>query len=650
MNNYPIDLISKGPKEFAVRSSIKDLVEFIEYARDKYYNGIEVISDKVFDILWDTLRERDPTNKIFEKVGAPIRDDVVKVNLPFFMPSLDKIKPNKDTLTKWIKKYNNNSYHISEKLDGLSGMITYSKDNKIKLYTRGNGDIGQDITFISSFINIPKRIVKHQILYNVSSNVSDIYLAVRGEFIIKKNIFDKKYSSNYPKIRSIVSGTINSKNPDKNILKDIDFVSYQIMYPKEIIHSNQLQALGDLGFEVVRYNTQSDLSIDILSKLLQKYKDKSIYPIDGIVVGDNSVPYSNKKNATPDHAFAFKMDMDDQRAETTVIQVNWNKSKHGRLAPQIQFEQIKIGGDIIEYTTGFNGKYILDNNIGKGTKLIIIKSGDVIPYIDSVIKSTKADMPSSKWTWDKNKVNIYIDNSDQDEEVNKARLKHFFTTLKIPNINVGIINKLVDSGYNTLNKLYNIDIENLLKVDGIQDKMANKIYNNIHQVLDNEIDLVSLMTASNAFGQGFGNKRLKPLILKYPKWDSISLDEILTIEGYSKLMANKYLAGLPIFDKFLKDNSFLKIKITKKNELLSNVSSNVLNNKLSGKLFVLSGFRDSKLESEIETRGGKVSNTISSKTTALIIKEAQATSSKIDKANKLNIDIILLESFKKKYL
>ena len=72
------------------------------------------------------------TNKIFEKVGAPIRDDVVKVNLPFFMPSLDKIKPNKDTLTRWIKKYNNNSYHISEKLDGLSGMVTYSKDNKIR--------------------------------------------------------------------------------------------------------------------------------------------------------------------------------------------------------------------------------------------------------------------------------------------------------------------------------------------------------------------------------------------------------------------------------------------------------------------------------------------------------------------------------------
>ena len=644
MSNYPIDLISKGPKEFAVRSTIKDLVGFIEYARDKYYNGVEVISDRVFDILWDTLKERDPTNKIFEKVGAPIRDDVVKVNLPFFMPSLDKIKPNKDTLTRWIKKYNNNSYHISEKLDGLSGMVTYSKDNKIKLYTRGKGDRGQDITFISSFINIPKKIAKHQILDDVSdvSDVSDIYLAVRGEFIIKKKTFDKKYASNYPKIRSIVSGTINSKQPDKNILKDIDFVSYQIMYPTEIIHSNQLQALGDLGFEVVRYHTQSDLSIDILSKLLKEYKDKSKYPIDGIVVGDNSVPYLNKKNATPDHAFAFKMDMDDQRAETTVIQVNWNKSKHGRLAPQIQFEQIKIGGDIIQYTTGFNGKYIQDNNIGKGTKLIIIKSGDVIPYIDSVTKSTKADMPSSKWSWDKNKVNIYIDNSDQDEEVNKARLKHFFTTLKIPSINVGIINKLVDAGYNTLNKLYNIDVEDLLKVDGIQDKMAKKIYNNIHQVLDNEIDLVSLMTASNAFGQGFGKKRLIPLIFKYPKWDSISLDEILTVEGYSKLTGNKYLAGLPIFDKFLKDNSFLKMKITKQKQ--------VLNNKLDGKVFVLSGFRDSKLESEIETMGGKVSNTISSKTTALIIKEADSISSKIDKAKKFNIDIILLESFRKKYL
>ena len=280
-------------------------------------------------------------------------------------------------------------------------------------------------------------------------------MAIRGEFIMKNKVFESKYSSQYPKVRSIIAGNINSKKPDKKILRNIEFVSYEMVYPKEKRHTECLEVLRGFGFTVVKYEKTKSVELNHLVDKLKDYKTNSLYPIDGLVVGDNSKPYINDDKATPDHAFAFKMELDEQKMRTKVIKVHWRASKHGKLIPRVQFEPIVIGGDTITYATGFNGSYIFKNKIGSGTIINIIKSGDVIPYIHSVIKSTKSDMPTSKYHWDKTNVNIILDDNSN-EEVELYKLKHFMNTLKIASVNTGIIKKLMDAGYNTISKIYNL--------------------------------------------------------------------------------------------------------------------------------------------------------------------------------------------------
>lgn len=623
---FQIQKIKSNPKEYVETESIDEIVNFIKYATDKYENQTEVITDQIFDIIWNGLKERDPNNKVFNLVGAPIRNDMPKTTLPYRMPSLDKIKPTKNTLSKWLNNFPSKEYHISEKLDGLSVMVVYNPEPK--LYTRGNGIIGRDVSYLIPYLNIPKTLPKH----------ISLPMAIRGELIMSNETFKNKYSSLFPKVRSVVTGLIISNKPNPDTLKDSEIVFYEIMYPKNMKHSEQLQTLINLKIKTVKYYTTNNISLEGLIKTLQEYRNKSKYPTDGIVIGDDSKPYNITDKATPEHSFAFKMALDEQRKKTTVIRVNWKPSKHNKLSPQIHYEPVIIGGDTFQYTSGFNARYIYQNKIGKGTKITIIRSGDVIPYIDNIEKSTEADMPTSKWHWGKSNVDIYLDNPAQDTD--KAILKHFFTTLQIPYINVGVIDKLYNSGYDTISKLYYMSKSDLLEIGGIKETMSDKIYSSIHDILDKPIDLGLLMTASNQFGHGFGIKKFQPLLDKYSNsnWHSISFEEIQNVEGYSEKTANKYIIGVPKFKDFLKQHPFLSI---------NSKNTQIKHGKLSGKTFVLTGTR--ALEKIIIDLGGKISSSVSNNIFAVIAKDKDSASSKLQKATKLNIMILTPEEFTSKY-
>ena len=622
MDNIIIQ-VNKNPKQFALTQPITRLVSFIEYATDKYYNDEEVISDITFDILWDTLGERDPSNKIFTTVGAPIRNDINKVELPYKMPSLAKIKPTKNTLDRWLSKFGSSNYHISEKLDGLSGMLVY-KDGNVKLYTRGDGKVGQDISYLIPYLKgIP--------------SVIDGELAVRGEFIMSNKVFDRKYKDIYPKIRSIVAGMINSKKPNKDILADIEFVVYEMVYPKLYNNSKSLEKLSKLKFIVVKNEVINSLSIEELSDKLIKYNIKSDYPIDGLVVGDNSKVYKVSDMARPDDKFAYKQDLEGQKRKTVVIGVNWKASKHGKLAPRVQFEPVLIGGDKIEYATGFHASYIMNNKVGAGAKITVIRSGDVIPYIYSVDEgANNADMPKMRWHWDETRTNIYLDMVETDD-VAVSRLTHFFTTLNVKYLKEGIINKIVDNGYDTVSKIYNMTVDDLEDIDGIQSKLANKLYNAIHEVMSKEIELWRLMVASNVFGIGFGEKRIKELLSVYPDWKNIKYEDALKVDGYSDKMAKRVILGLVNFAKYMGENKELKV-----------ASRKIVSDK-DKFMVVMSGTRDSSVQKFIENKGWVIVPSMTKNINLLIVKDKTSKTSKLEYAVKNKIPVVDIKELYEKY-
>ena len=159
-----------------------ELVKILKYACNKYYNDIEVLTDSEYDLLYDLLKKKSPKNKFFDQIGCEINNKN-KVKLPYHMGSMDKKKPGDKTITQWISKFKG-PYMVTDKLDGVSGLL-FVKNNDIKLFTRGDGTYGTDISnIIPNIININK--------------LNNKEFAVRGEFIIKKKIFDKfkkKYSN-----------------------------------------------------------------------------------------------------------------------------------------------------------------------------------------------------------------------------------------------------------------------------------------------------------------------------------------------------------------------------------------------------------------------------------------------------------------------
>lgn len=195
--------------------SKKDIENIIQKANYYYYNTDKpLFSDNIYDIIYNYLESIDPNNPILFNIGSTIKKNKKEL-LPCFMGSLNKIKDEK-MLKNWTNKYKE-IYMISDKLDGVSGMIYIKNKDNVKIYTRGNGVNGQNISYLKNFIiGIPKIINEDEII-------------VRGEFIIKKKVFEK--NSTKTNLRNIVSGLINSKIPDLNIINKLEFIAYELIYP-----------------------------------------------------------------------------------------------------------------------------------------------------------------------------------------------------------------------------------------------------------------------------------------------------------------------------------------------------------------------------------------------------------------------------------
>lgn len=605
----------------------------IKKANDAYYNNSPLMTDNEFDIIKEYFESKYPDNPVLKNIGAPITKN--KVLLPYNMPSMDKIKPDTDALSKWMKKYTGD-YVLSCKLDGVSGMYS-TENNKEELYTRGDGKIGQNITHLLSVLNLPK--------------VKDI--VVRGEFIIKKEVFNEKYKSKFSNSRNLVSGIINSKSIDKKI-KDMDFVAYEIIKPV-LNPSDQMKLLEKLGFKTVRNAVFVSLTNELLSQMLIDWRNNYEYEIDGIIVSNNKIYTRTDKN--PEHSFAFKMVISEQIAEAKVVDVIWNASKSGYLKPRVRIEPINIGGVRIEYATGFNGKFIESNKIGIGAVIQLIRSGDVIPYIKSVTtEAEEAKMPNVPYHWNETKVDIILDNVEDDMTVLEKNITSFFVGIKVEGLSTGNVKRLMNAGYDSIIKIINMKKKDYEGIEGFQQKMINKIYDGIKERLKDS-SLVDIVAASNILGRGIGKRKLEPIFEKYPNLFTLLISNeelklmLLSVNGIGEENANSIVENMKKMKVFLaKANLLYKLCEKSESKITESDSIKVKEHVLNGKSIVMTKIRDKTILSALEEYGGKLENNITKKTFVLITKSLDDVSSKTNKAKELGIPIMVPEEFIKKYL
>jgi len=637
MGKKDIDLLKKDPKKYLQELSKDDLVNLIQKLNYSYYiEGKSLVSDELYDYVKEVLRKIDSKHPILDDVGV---SKVYKTKLPYYMGSMDKIKTDEKTLNNWLKKYNGEGYVLSDKLDGISALYVIDEDNKRKLYTRGDGNTGKDISYLINFIK--------------GLNTLDTPLAIRGELIISKSKFNKiKVEGKVMNVRNIVSGIINSKKPNLDVAKFIEFISYEVIVPTNFNSKQQFKYLEDNKFKNAYYEYKKKIDVKVLSEFLESRRENSKYDIDGIIVTDNNV-HKRNTDGNPKYSFAFKNILTLNKAEVMVLKVEWNITKDKYIQPVVTFDGVEIDGVIVKRATGKNAKFIKDNNIGPGSKIVVVRRGDVIPHVEEVLtpsETGKPQMPEYEYIWNETDVEIIAktDNQELLKESNIKNIENFVSKMEFKGISVGIVKQMYEADINTIKKFVNVTKEELLKVDGIKEKKANNIVESIENTLK-DLDCLKLMMASNTFGRGFAIKKIKLIMDNIEDKEfknKPTIEDLIKIKGIEKKTAEKFINNIDNYIKFLKETK-IKCNFEEKSQEKSQDKSK---NKFENMNVVFTGVRDKELEKKIENGGGNVKSGVTKSVNYLIVKDKDSKSSKVEKAKELKIKIITLEEFNKKFL
>ena len=600
------------------------LNEMIRKANETYHGNdpttAPMFTDAEYDILCETTATRFPTNQVVNEGHTNTKIEVTKnkSTLPFEMWSMDKIKPNTQALEKWKRTYKG-PYVLSCKLDGVSGL--YVSETKVKsksksqsqppkLYTRGNGIVGQDVSHLIPYLKLP----------------TTKGIVLRGEFVISKSTFQSKYADKFANPRNFVAGAVNQKKVEPDKFADIDFVCYEVIQPT-LKPSEQMALLATMDAVSAKHTSPpidaNTLTNEHLSKMLQEWRTNYTYEIDGIVCSDDRV--YPRTSGNPAHAFAFKMMLSDQMAEAKVVNVHWTPSKDGYLKPRVQIEPVVLGGARIEYATGFNAKFVRDNRIGVGAIVRIIRSGDVIPHIVEVVEQATAPcMPAETYVWNPTGVDIVLENPETDAVVREKNIAGFFRNIGVEGLSTGNTRKLIGAGFDTIPKIIRMTQDDFLGVDGFKARLATKIRTGIETKLD-EATLAELMHASNMFGRGFGQKKLQtildaePTIVQSDASSSDLVSKLQTIPGMAAKTSSQFGKTLPAFVAWM-EKAGLEAKLNATPNATPLNTNQTKANPLYGKKYVITGFRDKALVKKLTELGAINSTSVSKNTDFVIVK------------------------------
>jgi NAD-dependent DNA ligase len=608
---------------------------------DLYTNdGDSYLTDAEYDKLRLVAQKFWPSDPYFMGVGSSVRED--KVKLPFKMGSLDQVQVGE--LDNWLKskKGFKRNFVITDKMDGVSVLLVYDSNGDFQMaLTRGDGYQGQDITrHVKLIPDVPKKVTGR--------------LVVRAEIIFAESTFKKiqnkvtrQDNTPFKNPRNAIAGLVNHKTVNELACKNMTVFAYSTFGMNELSKAKQLIFLENQGFRVVGFEKvcQQKMTEDFLKNKISERKNVLDFAIDGIVVEFNNEYKRNELESddlNPAYAFKYKVLDSDNIREAKVVGVEWNLSKHGFAKPKVKLEPFDLQGVTISNATGFNAKYILDNNIGAGSIVKITRSGDVIPHILEVVKSTKADMPDNinNYYWTDNEVDLVIKNKDTDE-IKQKQLVSWATSMGIDGLKAGTVEKVFAVGYKTPADLVTLSKSLWVHLIG---RNGEKIFNSIRKVL-NPIDLHKLMGSYPSFGVGIGVRKVKLLLDSDPLLSTKILDgklnrlDIVGAGGYDEKSADKVIDGYGEFLKFLEDIDGLYAVVVARQKFGRFVDQKIC----------FTGFRDKELQELVEKEGGTISSGVSKNTDLLVALDKHSQSSKVLKAEQLGVKVESKEEFEKQF-
>lgn len=638
---------------------IKELIKILNNASYEYYNNTPIMSDYEWDELYEKLRELESeTGIIFnnsptQNVGYIVADELKEVEHNHPMLSLDKTK-SIDELRKFAGSYD---CFLSVKCDGLTTSLRYIDGKLVSAETRGDGIKGVDVLQnVLTISNIPKEIPYKD------------ELIIDGETIIGWDSFRKINESlpedqRYKHPRNLVSGSLQLLDSKDAFQRNMRFIAWRVI--KGFRHKS---VFGDLrmaennGFEIVPMWTYTNNSSDKenLPKMLESLRDeadKLNIPYDGAVMAVDGYRVAESMGNTThhfNHSIAYKYE--DELYETVLTNIEWSTSKTGLINPIAIFEPVDLGGAITTRATLHNLTYIKDMMLGIGDRIRVYRSNMVIPKVhDSIDKSGRFNIPDTcpicggvtEIVKENDSEVLCCTNPDCKEKLLK-KLTHAVSrnALNIDGLSEATIEKFIKYGWiSSIKDIYHLkDYEKQMKmIDGFGEKSVEKLLTSIEASRKTTFDRFLYSLSIPLIGRN-ASKDIS-------KYCHDSIDEftfIMNNTSFEFLMIDGIgMVATISLDNWWQNNYILFHELSKEFSFEKPVSSAITDGlkDLSGLTFCITGSlerfenRDAA-KTEIELHGGKVSSSVSAKTSYLVNNDIESNSSKNKKAKELGIPII----------
>lgn len=635
---------------------MKELNEILAKAADAYYNtGMEIMSDREYDILYDELETLEKETGVIlggsrtQKVGYEVSSSMKKVKHTSKMLSLDKTKSIPE-LISWL---GNNTGFLSWKLDGLTIVLTYENSRLLQAVTRGNGETGEDITANARhIIGIPTAIP------------FDKKLVIRGEALMKYSDFQRvnaeiEDSAKYKNPRNLCVGTVRNLDSRVTAERNINFFAFNLVSAEEYDENSfaeRLKWLSSLGFQCVDGVRVTKESLEEAVKKYESAITENEFPSDGLVLTLDDVAYGISLGETshaPRNAIAFKWH--DETADTKLLEVEWSASRTGLLNPVAIFEPVELEGTTVSRASVHNLSIVKQLKLGIGDTVSVYKANMIIPQIlENKTGSDNLKIPcecpvchgkTEIRTSDEDVETIYCINSDCPAKL-IGRFEHFVQrdAMNIEGLSTSTIEALVNIGaIRTFKDFYHLDKykEKILSLEGFGEKSYQKLINAINKSKKTERNrLLYAMGIPQV-----GKEASKLICDTFDSFVNVTIEELKTINTIGDKIASN-------FTNFFKDENNLKEYRELKKELeISEPEKVETDSAISGKTFVITGSVNiwknrNELKTFIESKGGKVASAVSAKTDYLINNDASSGSSKNKKAKELGVSIITEEEFK----
>lgn len=655
-----------GDSMTEIEKKIEELRKTLKYHSDRYYNDdAPEIEDYEYDMMMRELKELeekypeyDAPDSPTKKVGGVADNSFESVAHSVRMESLQDAF-SKDELREFSNRVEDTvsdvNYVVEPKIDGLSVSLEYRDGVFLRGSTRGNGDVGEDVSGNLRVIhNIPLKL-----------NKSIPYIEVRGEVYMPKKSFERVVDRQiingekpFKNPRNAAAGSLRQKDSSVTASRGLDIFVFNIQQIEGVelsSHKESLDFIKELGFNTIPTYKKVDNIEDAIAEIdrIGEARGSLEYDIDGAVIKVDDFSQRDILGSTakyPKWAIAFKYPPEEK--QTKLLDIEIAVGRTGVLTPTAILESVHLAGTTVSRATLHNQDFINEKGIAIGDVVTVRKAGDIIPEVlcvnehnsNSVFKFPDV-CPScgEKVYRDEDEAAIRCINPECPAQLLR-NLIHFCSrdAMDIEGLGPAIIETFVNEGMIAKTyDIYNLDFNKILSLEGFKETSANNIINSVNNSKNNDLSKLIFALGIRHIGAKAG-KLLADYFKDIDLVMNASVDDILQIDGFGKIMAES------VVEFFSSDST--KELIEKLKEAGVNMkSTNVVEDtRFSGMTFVLTGTLPTLKRAEaskiIESFGGKTSSSVSKKTTYVLAGEEAG--SKLDKANKLGVQVISEEEFK----